>query len=99
MDEGGNLSGLCVACDCYGSLDESGLCEGCHAKLQRDMVRERAWDYSLLTWAQPPERREEIRAKVIAQYGKRMELLADEARPKKKKRKRPRRRPQRKQKR
>lgn len=74
----GFYEGECQACDCYGSLDDMGLCESCAGKLERDFIRQRDWDYSALAFGVPVERREELRKKIIAEYGKKLELIAPE---------------------
>ena len=38
---------FCVGCDVPGDLDEMGLCDRCAAKLERDLIRNRDWDYSV----------------------------------------------------
>ena len=52
------------------------LCEDCAAKLDRDMIRQRDWDYSATAWACPENRREELRAEVIREHGAKLELIA-----------------------
>jgi hypothetical protein len=66
----------CCGCDAFTRTDDIGLCEECAGKLDRDMIRQRAWDYSATVFAVPPERREELRSAVIRQYGKDLELVA-----------------------
>ena len=75
----GGYDGDCQACDTYGPVNDVGLCEVCSAKLDRDLIRKRDWDYSASAFGCPPERREALRAHVIAKYGAKPELLADKA--------------------
>lgn len=80
--------GWCVGCDCYDQVDDIGLCPECSGKLERDMIRQRAWEYSATAYGMTPERCEELRSAVIAEYGEALELIAEKAPPKKKKRRR-----------
>jgi hypothetical protein len=94
-----NLGGYereCAGCDVFGPTTSEGLCSDCAQKLERDLIRQRDWDYSVSAYALPDEAREELRRKVIAQFGAALELIAEE-RPDKKanKKKRKRRRRQR----
>ena len=82
----------CHGCDIYGPVDDAGLCAECAQKLERDLLRQRAWDYSHAAYVLGEQQREELREKVIAKHGRRMELLADEAGGKKKGKSRRRRR-------
>jgi multimeric flavodoxin WrbA len=70
--------GLWRACDAHGSVSDIGLCEECGAKPERDLLRKRDWDYSVSAFGWPQEKREELRARVIAEFGKTLELIADE---------------------
>ena len=42
----GWYNGQCHACDLWGCVDDLGLCETCRTKLERDLIRQRDWDYS-----------------------------------------------------
>ena len=80
-NEFGFYEGECRGCDMFTRVDDVGLCEECAAKLDRDLVRQRDWKYSIVAYGVPPEKREELRRKVIQQYGAELELIApDEAR-------------------
>jgi hypothetical protein len=68
--------GECQGCDSFAALDGQGLCALCAGKLERDLIRERDWAYSALAFGVPEARREELRGKVIAQYGEKLELIA-----------------------
>lgn len=84
----------CYACEMFAPLDDLGLCGECSAKLDRDMIRERAWAYSMTAFGVAPEKYEELRAAVIAKYGAAMELIAPEspsAKPKRSRRRKRRR--------
>lgn len=87
----GCFDGDCQACDTYGPVNDTGLCEVCSAKLDRDLIRKRDWAYSASAFGCPPERREALRANMIAKYGAKLELLGEEAprrkRPKRNKKK------------
>ncbi len=92
FDEYGVFESQCIACDLYTRVDDLGLCEECAGKLDRDMIRERDWDYSATAWACPEEKREELRDLIIKEYGAKLELIAPSGGSKPKKRKRRRRR-------
>jgi hypothetical protein len=68
--------GECQGCDIFTRVDDVGLCEECAAKLDRDLIRQRDWKYSKVAYGVPPEKREELRRKVIQQYGKDLELIS-----------------------
>lgn len=53
------------------------LCEDCDAKVQRDLIRARAWDYVAAAFGLDDEGRERLRVEVIRQYGPDNELIVD----------------------
>ena len=69
----------CHGCDIFGPVDSTGLCIDCARMLERDLLRQRAWDYTHAAYVSGEQQREEIRKRVIAEYGQGMELIADEA--------------------
>ncbi len=89
-NEFGFYEGECRGCDIFMRVDDVGLCEECAAKLDRDLVRQRDWKYSMVAYGVPLEKREELRRKVIQQYGEDLELIAgvEVKRPKLRSRKR-----------
>lgn len=72
----GSWESECQGCDTFARVGDLGLCEECCAKLERDMLRTRDWDYSATAFGAPPEKREELRASIIKKYGSAMELIA-----------------------
>lgn len=74
----GSFEGECKGCDCFGRLNDLGLCQDCAGKLERDLIRQRDWDYSVTAYGVPSSKREELRNQVVAQYGEKLELLAAE---------------------
>jgi len=72
----GMMEAECQACDIFTRVDDIGLCEGCSAKFDRDLIRQREWDYSAMAFGVPPHKREELRAVIIREYGASLELLA-----------------------
>ena len=74
----------CQGCDLFVPVDDNGLCADCAQKLERDLLRQRSWDYSHAAYALAKKQREELRNRVIAEYGQRLELLAEETPGKKK---------------
>ena len=75
-DAFGFYEGECQACELFGPLDDMALCEKCAEKFERDVIRQRNWDYSALVFGVPAEKREELRQHIINEYGDRFELLA-----------------------
>ena len=73
---GPEVMGECQGCDCFANLDDLGLCDLCSDKLARDLIRKRDWAYSALAFGVPKEKQEDLRKKVIAQYGEKLELIA-----------------------
>ncbi|MGD2092684.1 MAG: hypothetical protein PVH61_41340 [Candidatus Aminicenantes bacterium] len=90
LSDYGFYEGECQACDSFESLNDMGLCRECDAKLDRDLIRERDWAYSVSAFGVPESKLEELREEVIKQYGEKLELIAPtKSTPKKsKKRKR-----------
>ena len=80
----GFYEGQCCSCDLYTHVNDLMLCQECNAKLDRDLMRQRAWDYSATAFDLTIEGREEVRRLIIKQYGKQLELLAPSSKSKKK---------------
>ena len=78
----------CHGCDIYGRVNEDGLCPDCAQKLERDLIRERDWNYTFSGYTLGDQGREELRKKVIAQYGQSLELIAGDPAPPRKQRRR-----------
>lgn len=74
-------SGECQGCDAIHPLNDLGLCGTCADKLDRDLIRERDWAYSVLAFGVPAAQREELRHRIIAQYGEKLELIAPSKHP------------------
>jgi hypothetical protein len=70
------FEGQCQGCDSLGQVDDIGLCSICAAKMDSDMIRQRAWDYSVTAFGWPVEKREELRKSVLEKYGEPLELIA-----------------------
>ena len=77
----------CRACNIFARVDDTGLCEECAGKLERDFIRRREWAYSALAFGCPKDKLEALRDEVVRDYGKSLELLADEGKPSKRKKK------------
>lgn len=77
---GGWYNGLCSACVLFARVDDLGLCEECRTKLEPGtlwvLIRQRDWDYSAWAFGLSDEGRENLYRQVIAQYGKKLELIA-----------------------
>lgn len=70
------FEGECQACECFLPLNDLGLCDDCGEMLERDMIRERAWDYSALAFGVPENKREALRQHIIQEFGEAYELIS-----------------------
>lgn len=66
---------FCVGCDLPFPVNDLGLCDNCFAKLERDLIRSRDWDYSVTAFAVAPDQLEALRERVIRNYGADYELI------------------------
>jgi len=80
----GLWDGQCQACEMWGRVNDLMLCEECDAKIQRDLIRARNWDYVAAAFGLDDRGRERLRDEVIRQYGAENELIMDQ-KPKKRK--------------
>ena len=76
LSDFGFYEGECQGCDTFQSLNDLGLCEECAGKLERDLIRERDWNYSVTAFAVDQSNYEELRKQVIAQHGENLELIS-----------------------
>jgi len=82
------MRGGCQECDIFQPINDLGLCEECAIKLERDLIRNRDWNYSALAFGVPESKLEELRRDIIKHHGKKLEIIAPkQKKPKKKKRK------------
>jgi len=72
----GSLEGQCQGCDRFGPVNYLSLCQHCTAMLERDLIRERDWEYSVPAFGLSSEAREQLRRQMIAQFGEALELIA-----------------------
>jgi len=70
--------GQCQACDLVGPVNDLSLCDECAAKLDRDLIRQRDWDYSVAAFGLSADDRERLRREIIAQFGAALELIASD---------------------
>jgi len=80
----GFYEGECQGCDLFTRLNDLGLCEECAGKLERDLIRQRDWDYSALAYGCTESTREELRKEIIARHGEKLELIAPKKEPQRK---------------
>jgi hypothetical protein len=66
---------ICIGCEHTVHVNDLGLCEDCYAKLDRDLIRARDWEYSAIAFSISEEDLEALREKVIRDYGIANELL------------------------
>jgi hypothetical protein len=74
----GLWDGQCQACDAWARVNDLGLCQDCDAKIQRDLIRARKWDYVAAAFGLDDRGREQLRAQVIRQHGAQNELIAEQ---------------------
>lgn len=60
----------------YFPLNDTGLCDDCAEKLERDLIRNRDWDYSVSGFGLPKSEREGLRKQVIKAHGDQLELIS-----------------------
>ena len=73
----GLWEGQCQACEMWTRVNDMSLCQECDAKIQRDLIRARKWEYVAAAFGLDKEGRERLRAEVIHQYGAANELIAN----------------------
>lgn len=69
----------CQGCEEFTEVNDSGLCDECAAKLDRDLIRKREWEYSASAFLLDKEKLEPLRNKIIKNFGKELELIAEDA--------------------
>jgi hypothetical protein len=74
--------GKCQACDEYGRVNDISLCEDCAGRVERDLIRQRDWEYSVSAFGVSPEGRERLRREVVREHGEALEIFVDPSRPK-----------------
>ncbi len=67
--------GECAGCGQFRRINELALCEDCSAKIERDLVRERDWAYSVTAYGRTDEDRERLRKEVVREFGEDPELM------------------------
>ncbi len=68
-------AGECASCEMFRPLDDLGLCLACAAMLERDLIRQRDWEYAASAAFLADEDREALRQQIIAKYGEGLELI------------------------
>ncbi len=68
-------SGFCRNCKAPLPVNDLGLCDDCYAKLERDLIRMRDWEYSAEAFGVPDAQLEALRDCIIRDYGAAYELL------------------------
>jgi hypothetical protein len=80
---------MCAGCDRPATVNDLGLCDSCFRKLERDLIRQRDWDYSVTAFLLKDEQRETLRDQVIRDYGAAYELIQAPDIPRKKNKTKP----------
>ena len=75
----------CYCCGFFAQLNDEGLCEECATKLERDLIRQRDWEYSTSAFGLSSEARKTLRRQIIKQYGASLEIIAPRKKSYKKK--------------
>jgi len=63
------LTPFCRGCDLPLPVNDLRYCDDCYAKLERDLIRMRDWEYSAEAFGVPDEQLEALRDRVIREYG------------------------------
>lgn len=84
-EDGIIIDTICAGCDLFKPVNDLSLCDDCFAKLERDLIRSRDWEYSATAFAVPEEQLEALRDRVIREHGAAYELIEDPNAPKKRK--------------
>ena len=79
---------LCTGCELPFPVNDLGLCDKCFANLERDLIRDRDWEYSATAFMTAPDQLEEVRQRIIRDYGEAHELITTSDAPLKRKNKR-----------
>lgn len=74
-DDSGCYQAQCQGCDSIRLVDDLGLCQERAQKLDRDLIRQRDWDYAASAFALTSSQREELRKQIIAEHGEALELV------------------------
>ena len=69
------VGAFCRGCELPQRINDLGLCNACYAKLERDLIRMRDWEYSTEALSVPATQLEALRERVIHDYGAAYELL------------------------
>lgn len=69
------MNAICRGCDLLLPVNDLGLCDDCYARLERDLIRMRDWEYSADAFGVPDAQLETLRDRVIRDYGAAYELL------------------------
>src|ERR1700694_1070132 len=72
---------ICAGCDLPVRTNDLGLCNNCAAKLERDLIRSRDWEYSVTAFGIELEKREALRQRIIQEYGADYELILPSGTP------------------
>jgi hypothetical protein len=75
---------FCMGCDLPFPVNDLRLCDTCFAKLERDLIRSRDWDYSVTAFGVAPDQLEALRERVIRDHGPADELIESPKKPKNK---------------
>jgi len=70
-----DFEGFCQSCENYAALNDLSLCTECAEKLERDLIRQREWDYSISAFALDDQEREKLRQEILREYGEAYELI------------------------
>jgi len=84
-EDGIIIDTICAGCDLFKPVNDLSLCDDCFARLERDLIRSRDWEYSATAFAVPEDQLEALRDRVIRDHGSVYELIEDPNAPKKRK--------------
>jgi hypothetical protein len=68
-EDGVIIDTICTGCDLFRPVNDLSLCDECFAKLERDLIRSRDWEYSATALMVADDQLEALRERVIRDYG------------------------------
>lgn len=77
FEDGVIIDTICAGCDLSRPVNDLSLCDECFAKLERDLIRSRDWEYSATAFMVAEDQLEALRERVIREYGAGYELIED----------------------
>ena len=81
-ENNGDGIGECAACGLFQILYNNYMCEECTGMLERDLIRQKDWEYSAIAYGMSDNQREELYKETIRKYGNDLEMIKMDKRKK-----------------